>query len=65
MPVSQVSPARQVNSHSDHDPAASLVDGNICVECGKNGVQASEIRSLMLLVFLEVLVLALSNFSLH
>lgn len=37
-----MSPARQVNSHSDHDPAASLVDGKICVECGKNDVQASE-----------------------
>lgn len=37
-----MSPARQVNLHSDHDPAASLVDGKICVECGKNDVQASE-----------------------
>lgn len=37
-----MSPARQVNSHRDHDPAASLVDGKICVECGKNVAQASE-----------------------
>lgn len=37
-----MSPAQQVNSHRDHDPAASLVDGKICNECGKNDVQASE-----------------------
>lgn len=37
-----MSPARQVNSHRDRDPAASLVDGKIGVECGKNDVQVSE-----------------------
>lgn len=51
-----MSPARQVNSHRDHDPAASPVDVKICTECG-----VRNLRSLMLPVFLDSLVLVSSN----